>query len=168
MHMLKIMYRIAYLLLLCPLLTKVRSILNYSKQLELSIVFMSRSKRRNRSQIRNSSVFQQIKYTAIEGILAYQEDCEKESGTSLEHFVDVLTENSDLDRSAKCFAYCALRKNGLIDDNANPNIDKINEWFTEDNATQITDEQWKAKCLDFAKDDLCEAAFLLIDCLPYE
>lgn len=98
----------------------------------------------------------------------YQEDCEKESGSSLEHFVDVITRNSDLDHSAKCFAYCALRKTGLIDDNANPNLDKINEWFAESNTTLFTDEQWKAKCSDLPKDDLCEAAYLLIDCLPYD
>lgn len=81
--------------------------------------------------------------------------------------MDVLTERADLDHSAKCFAYCALRKNGLIDDNANPNMDKINEWFADNNST-LTNEQWKAKCTGFAKDDLCEAAYLLIDCLPYE
>lgn len=112
--------------------------------------------------------FQQIRYNAIEGILAYQEECEKESGSSLEHFLDVMTNNADVDRDARCFAYCALRKTGLIDDHANPNIDKINEWFADSNSTQITDEQWKAKCSNFAKDDLCEAAFLLLDCLPYE
>lgn len=109
-----------------------------------------------------------MKYNAIEGIIAYQEDCEEESGASLEHFIDVMTKNADLDRSAKCFAFCTLRRNELIDENATPNIDKINEWFADNNSTQITDKHWKEKCLNFAKKDVCEAAFLLLDCLPYE
>lgn len=135
---------------------------------EISDIFINRVVNRLVHFYKNENIFQQLKYNAIEGILTYQEECEKESGSSLEHFLDVMTQNVDLDRNAKCFAYCILRKNGLIDNHVNPNDDKINEWFADDNSTQIINEQWRAKCSDFKKDDLCEAAFLLLGCLPYE
>lgn len=81
--------------------------------------------------------------------------------------MDVVNQNAEMDRGAKCFAFCILRKNELIDDNANTNITKIKEWFDEDNDTQITDEQL-AKCSNSTKSDLCDAAYSLINCLPYE
>lgn len=97
----------------------------------------------------------------IEEYFSNREECEKEANIDVNRFQDIYMKKANWDHESMCFLKCISIKSNTMNEDGEPQMDTIIDFFASEEWDTDTLNAFKKNCTSIQAEDLCERAYLL-------